>query len=303
MTTDLAKGQGMDPAGRVNSTREAVGNVEWLRRLVAATSFHARRRGPRDIRARGVSASEVTSAVESSWGQFIALLRDLEPADGDRRVPHLEWTVSETAAHVVTTVRRSVDLRRAVTADDLGTLNDRCIEEFAERDLNVIADLLERELRDARAGFPLIRLLWAVRVGRWLRVELHAGIKGDFLTAASHLVVDFLAHGYDIATAVDRPWRIDPSHASAAVRGCLPAAWPFIHEDVLHGPEQRVAVRLPDSHALDFRVGDGRFAMRSIRASASHATVDPVQLYLAICGRETASDPIAARIGQWYRPI
>ena len=303
MATDLTKEQGVDRAGRVNSAREELGNVEWLRRLVAAASFHTGRRVAHDIRARGVSASEVTSAVESTWSQFIALLRDLEPADGNRRVPHLEWTVSETAAHVVTTVRRSVDLRRAITADDLGTLNDLCIEEFAERDPHVIADLLDRELSDAGAGLRLMRVLWALRVGRWLSFELHAGVKGDFLTAASHLVVDFLAHGYDIATAVDRPWTIDPTHASVAVRGCLPAAWPFIHEDVLHGPEQRVAVRLPDSHALDFRVGDGRFAMRSIRASASHATVDPVQLYLAICGRDTARDPMAARIGNWYRPI
>lgn len=303
MATELTEGRRVDRAGEVKSVRQEAGTVEWLRRLLAAASFHPRRQGPHDIRAKGVSVSEVASALESAQSQFVTLLRDLEPTDGDRPVPHLEWTVSETAAHVVTTVRRSVDLRRAATVDDLGALNDLCIEEFAERDLHVIADVLDREFRDARAGLRLVGVLWALRVGRWLTVKLHAGIEGDVLTAASHLVVDFLAHGYDIATAVDRPWTIDPSHASTAVRGCLAAAWPFIHEDVLHGPEQRVAARLPDGCALDFRVGEGRFAMRPVPTAAADAAVDPVQLLLAVCGRESATDPIAARISGWYRPI
>lgn len=304
MATELAEGRRVDRAGQANSPGRGTGSLRRLRRLLATTSFHPRRRGPHDIRTKGVSASEVVSALESAWSQFVALLRDLDPVDGDRRVPHLEWTVSETAVHVLTTIRRGADPRRAGTVDDLGALNDLCIEEIAERDLHAIADLLDRELREARPALRLARLLWALRVGRWLTIKLHAGTEADFPTAASSPLIDLLVHGYDVATAVDRPWAIDPSHASVAVRGCLPSAWPWIHESVLHGPEQRVAVRLPDSQALDLRVGAGRFTSRPIRAAAAaDATVDPVELCLALCGRITPSDPMIARISGWYRPI
>lgn len=301
MATDLTKERPVDQAGR-NSAKRGAGNIERLRRYLAAASFHPRRQGAHDIRARSLAPSEVTSALEGAWNQFVALLRDLEPADGDRRVPHLEWTVSETAVHVLTVVRRAGDLRRVDDIDDLGALNDLCIEEFPERNPQVIADALDRELREARAGFGLIRLLWALRIGRWLTIELHGGLQADFPTAASYPVGDFLVHGYDIATALDRPWTIDPLHASVAARGCLPASSPWIHEHVLHGPDQRVAVRLPDGRALEFRVGEGRFTVRPVRA-ADGATVDPVELLLGVTGRITTSDPMITRISGWYRPI
>jgi hypothetical protein len=57
----------------------------------------------------------VVTAFEGAWRQFIDVIRGLDPADGSRPVPHLDWTVAEMAAHVLTVLRRAGDPRRAVS--------------------------------------------------------------------------------------------------------------------------------------------------------------------------------------------
>lgn len=251
------------------------------------------------IRAQGVTRSDIAGAIDAVGADFVVLLRSLPGDAGSTPVPHLEWTVGETAAHMVTTLRRALgDNRRAASHADLAVLNATAVAELDVREPAALADLLEADLAALASVLPV--------VPDDLIVDLHAGVRSDLTTGASYFLADLLVHGFDIAVATGRPWTIDPGQAELALRAVLPTVRPWIKPEVLGGPARSAVLRFATSdRPIALEVGDGRFAAvieESHAASTSHERVDPVTMMLAFTGRRPAPASIA-EVCDWFLPI
>lgn len=253
------------------------------------------------VRAAGFGMAEMVPALEAAGDNFVGLLRSLEPTDGDRPVPAMKWTVAETAVHMLTIVRRGLgDRRRADSLEGLAQLNDQCIDEIPERQVEAIADLIETDMKryiDLLAG--VTDDVAASRV-----VPLHSEVQADLPTALSYQLFDFLAHGFDIARASGRPWKIDPPYAALVLRASLPALRPWVTNDAMSGPPQRTVISFPNADfALAIQTGDGAYQVQPATTDEADAQIDPVDLFLALVGRQKASNPAVNRLAGWYAPI
>lgn len=283
---------------------EPPSTLQRLRALLRISRWLRTSRSYNDVRAEGFGVADTLPAAVEVGERFVSLLRDLEPNDGDRPVPGMAWTVAETATHMLTLLRRGGDPRRADTLEGLRQLNARQIAEVEERDLGELTDLIEAYVSGFRSMIPIHRALWALRVGRWINFPLHVGLWADLATAGSYTLVEFLAHGDDIARATGRSWTITPDHAALALRSCLPATAPWISPEVLNGSREHTTFTFPNvDYALAFEVGEGNFTVHPVARQQATLELDPVELLLAFAGRHEPATEAIARISNCYQPL
>lgn len=253
------------------------------------------------VRAEGIDFDAMARAVRKAGAHFVSLLKELAPADGATSVPGLEWTVAETAAHMLTIVRRGTgDMRRSDSLPGLAALNDRCIDEVETRDPAEIAAALEHELERLTRGLARMDATTAESMA----VVLHAGVTTNVPSALSYVLVDLLVHGLDIARATQHDWSIDPTQAALGLHACLPLLAPWVKDAVRSGPPQRMAISFPgDEEAVVLHVGEGTYAAQNEARRADADEVVPVDALLAIAGRAPAQSPTVARLAAWLEPI
>lgn len=253
------------------------------------------------VRSCGFGLGQMLPALERASAAFVDLLRTVGPDEAQRSVPDMTWSVAETAAHMLTIVRRGMgDRRRADDLEGLGRLNDEQIGEVDEGDPQALANLIEADMK-TYLGF-----LAAVtdEDAKARPVRLHAGVRADVPTALSYQLFDFLAHGDDIARALDRPWSIPAGDAVLVLQASLPALEPWVERDVLAGPAQRVALTFPRcAWGLVISVGDGAYEVSEVPRDEAEAEPDPVELFLAIAGRRVPTDGMTSRVAAWFQPI
>lgn len=254
-----------------------------------------------EIRANGFGLDEMVSAIDHQGTAFAALLRSLDPADGQRPVPHMKWTVAETAVHMLSIVRRGLgDTRRAGSIAGLAELNDLNLSEVFERDVHALADLIES---DTRRYVDILKNASAERIAGRI-VDLHAGVRADIPSALSYQLFDFLAHGWDIASAVGRTWTIDAANAILVLRAGLPALRPWVFDEILTGPPRRAAFTFPGfDAALIAATGEGAFTVVPAERDYADDEVDPVEMFLAVAGRVPVRAPLVKDLASWFRPI
>lgn len=260
-----------------------------------------RRRGPDDVRAEGFGFSDIAPVFDDAGRRLVDLLRSLDPEDGSRPVPGMDWTVAETAAHTVAVLRRGlVDDRRVDSIDDVARLNAVTLAEIPERELAAVADVLEAHLAKFRQLLAVGRVLWRLRVGRWMSLELQAGLHADMATALAFPLCDQLVHADDIARACDRPTPIAPEAAAVGLRALLPALGPEVADGVLDGPRREVTFTCEGAEwALHVEVGGGSYSVRPAAREDAEAVLDPVATLLALMGRREADHPVGVRLASW----
>lgn len=253
------------------------------------------------VRAEGIDFDAMVRAVREAGVQFVSLLKEVPPADGATSVPGLEWTVAETAVHMLTIVRRGTgDMRRSDSLPGLAALNDQCIDEVETRDPAEIAAALEHEVERLTRALSRIDAATAESMA----VVLHAGITSNLPSALSYVLFDFLVHGLDIARATQYDWSIDPAQAALGLHACLPLLAPWVKDGVRSGPTQRMAMSFPgDDDAIVLHVGEGTYAAQNEARRADADEVDPVDVLLAIAGRAPTQSPTVARLADWFEPI
>ncbi|MEU5539643.1 maleylpyruvate isomerase family mycothiol-dependent enzyme, partial [Streptomyces sp. NPDC020362] len=239
--------------------------------------------------------SPTSADLRREAARTAALLRTV-PTPG-ARVPGLEWTVAETAAHLVAEVRHYTGFAAgtARAQDVLNTLtvgpgaapgevnaaaNARALAEFTERDPAVLADALEagvEEFAAAVAGLPPAQPILTTN---------GLTMTAPVMTAA--LLGEQLVHGLDVARAVQVPWRIQRREAQLVVEGVLAMAAGYV--------DRRRTAGLRVSYELRFRGGPRhRFVVRDGTARVTPAG-DPVDCVIS-------ADPVAFLLVGYGRTV
>ncbi|GAA1267024.1 maleylpyruvate isomerase family mycothiol-dependent enzyme [Sphaerisporangium rubeum] len=247
------------------------------------------------------------TALKETGDRFAALVTSVpDPAVMATK----DWTIAETAAHVVVISRMYTALARAdgtpfpidgldsavapVTIETVGLFNDISLERFTERDLKVLAarlrdDITEilRVTENADPSAPVI----------WLGSSV-VPLGGLF----AHLVNELLLHGWDIATAAGVRWPIPSRHAALFFDLFLLGMLRNDTGDLLNRPgpvsSRRIAVRFHSRHTTPARLvaQAGRITAEPPGPGTdAHIAFDPATLNLMLFGR--ISQPRAVLTG------
>jgi uncharacterized protein (TIGR03083 family) len=233
-------------------------------------------------------ALAAVAAVGERTADVIGAIGDL-----DGRTRGLEWTLGQTAAHIVGDVQyHRAWLQGEGKIDyfvpDLAEENLRGIESVKERDPMALAATVRQDnaaFVSEAAGQPA-GAAFAEEVGPDLSLEVMISV---------HLG-ELLVHGWDIAATLGRPWAIERDEANIVARGVLPVL-PMI-------VDRAAAARVSLSYELSLRGGGPRVFIRvhdgslTVEPVASRAPVDcqisadPAAFLLVAYGRVGQLGPI-----------
>jgi hypothetical protein len=166
----------------------------------------------------GASWTNVRRALRSTAGRLRAVASAVEPG---LRVT-ARWTVADTLAHLCAVVAIDIamvtgnapdlpvpglgEIRVSTTVDTVADMNAAVLSRFRERNVGVLLDRLDRDLR---------RLLDATAAAEApLSVSWLGGATLPIDGLLAHLLNEMDIHGWDIARAARIPWRTEPADAA-----------------------------------------------------------------------------------------
>lgn len=274
----------------------------------------------------------VIQSTVTDWQQGQAALREevervttLLRSIRDSQAPAVgQWNVGELAMHlsqawlgIPAMARRNLAPIYEVLPDIAGTAGDsmmkdiwelgglmiRAVRNDPERDLGVLADRIEAEanryIADCAGADPNALGPWMVQ-----------GFTMPLSSFTYHLLQETVVHGYDIARAAGRKWRIEPSHAAMVlgrfVFPVLQAAPPrmFVNAAKAAGVRATYDIRLRggDRYYFVFNDGDFTVAEPSARRVDCHISADPVAMLLVFFARCSQWPAIATgKLMAWGR--
>jgi Mycothiol maleylpyruvate isomerase N-terminal domain len=241
---------------------------------------------------------ETETALVDAAGRTAQLLR--RGLDPTARVPGLSWSVAETAAHLVADLREHAALAAGAhhpsaatraagngqnAAERGAAANQAQLDAFSERDLPVLADLLE----DAAVG---LNAAIAPRPSEKPIVTAN-GVEMTPPTLVSISLGEQLIHGLDLARAARRPWPIDRSDALRVIPGILAVAPHYLDQRTASGLHLDYELRFGPRDRYRFAIDSPEVTVSPANSSDDHPdcviTADPVAFLLVGYGR----------IGQW----
>jgi uncharacterized protein (TIGR03083 family) len=231
------------------------------------------------------------TALRGAAARTAGLIRRVPNASAP--VPGLAWDVAETAAHMVgelkhytgfvtgaRSAREHMDLEATEQTPSGRTAlaNSKQLEEFTERDLSRLADMLVGAADDFIAA--------AAQRPPSEGVLTSTGLTMTVPTMTTALLGEQLIHGLDIARAAGLPWEISPDDARLVIAGVMAMVPDYV--------DRQRAAGLHVSYELRFRGGPRyRLAIDDGRAVVSEPgpkvdcwiSADPVAFLLVGYGR------------------
>jgi hypothetical protein len=215
--------------------------------------------------------------------------------DPARIVPPTDWTIAETAAHIVAELGTHTDLAETGRVPQLGDgraarrgrrANASQLAGFAERDLSTLATQVEPAA--ARAvnvigPLPAGQLIASSNALMWTPQQTLALLLGEQLV-----------HGHDIARAAGLPWPISRSDALLTAAGAIPVLPDYLRPAVKPGRAMSFELRLRggDSYRLEV-AGDTAAVEPAGRRADCVITADPAAFLLVGYGR---TQPLTAAL-------
>jgi uncharacterized protein (TIGR03083 family) len=232
--------------------------------------------------------ADILAALDESGKRFVSMVRGLDPDRAAHPVPGLDWSAAETAAHVVTVLNRLLgDRRRASTMEGVAELNATNLSEYTDRDITVVANRLETNLRTV-----IDRVYSKLDFDRLYPFHGGSTISGG--GGARWIVCELLVHGYDIAAATGNEWAIPAAEASIALRGPAESMDRLVESKT----SVRHRVRLGNNDIVELVASSG-----ALPAGDEPIDAEPDELLLAIFGRINASDPRLAAMVADLSPL
>ncbi|MGH3981374.1 MAG: maleylpyruvate isomerase N-terminal domain-containing protein [Pseudonocardiaceae bacterium] len=265
----------------------------------------------------------VASVSTSEWQQSQDALRDevrrvttLMRSITDPGVPAVgQWNLAEVAMHlsqnwmlVPGLARKDLSRYKAVVPGiaevagdsmipdmwDNADMNALALKSDAERDLAVLADRIEERaeeyLRGCAGHSPDEPRPWIVE-----------GTTVPLSALTCNLLNETIMHGYDIAHAAGRKWRIEPTHAAMVVRQffvpVVQTADPrtFVNAEQAAGLQATYGLRLRGGGRLNWVFDDGSLRVEepSARRVDCHILADPAAFFMVFWQRQSQWNAIA----------
>jgi uncharacterized protein (TIGR03083 family) len=265
----------------------------------------------------------VASVSAAQWQQSQDALRNevrrvttLMRSITDPGVPAVgQWNIAEVAMHlsqnwmlVPGMARQDLSRYKAVVPGivevagdsmisdmrDNAIMNDRALKSDAERGLAVLTDRIEERAQEYFAECaghsPDEQRPWTVE-----------GTTLPLSALTCNLLNETIIHGYDIAKAAGRKWRINPAHAAMVVQRffipviqtCEPGT--FVNAEQAAGLQVSYQVHLRGDGRINFVFDDGSLRVEepSARRVDCHILADPAAFFMVFWQRQSQWNAIA----------
>lgn len=171
------------------------------------------------------------------------------------RVPGLDWTVAETAAHVV---HEFVDYTAYVQGRKKPAGEGPPSRRNAVANAVQLRDDPDRDLRSLadRLG-PAVEEFLAVELPA-TPVLVSNGIRMSWETMTSALLGELLMHGLDVARASRQPWRIERADALRVIAGVMTMVPDYLDRERAAGVRASFELRLRGGPRYLIEIADGR---------------------------------------------
>lgn len=196
----------------------------------------------------------------------------------------LEWTLGETAAHLVGDVRRFGDILHGRVVPDGGVegvaaINETHLIQVAERNPAALARLFS----DAVATF----LRESDKFAGTEPVAWYGGHEINAAAITCLVLGEVLVHGYDVAMTTGQPWPIDAADARLVLDGAIWALPSMVDSRAARGVRATFDVRVRGGSRAFLRFQDGSLTVEPGRRGGADCTIsaDPVALLLVGYGR------------------
>jgi Mycothiol maleylpyruvate isomerase N-terminal domain len=282
-------------AGNVSTGNVSVGNVSTGN---STGNISARTSAPAAPHA--VTIKESLDALRRAAAATDELLAAMSDNQDIVPVPGLAWTVSETAAHLVTLLAQSAAYasgardgaaERAAApphggaAQRMALGNARELDSLVERRIPALRQLL------ASATDDYVTAITGRRDGG--PIETLFG-QEDPVAMTAALVGEQLVHGFDLARAVGQRWSIDPDAARLTLTGTAPLLPYLVDAEAIRDVSARIEFRIV-----------GTAAGFTLVLDHGRAAVEPAD---GLCDCWISAQPVPYlllaynRIGRW-RPL
>jgi uncharacterized protein (TIGR03083 family) len=223
---------------------------------------------------------DAADVLERAIPRVTALLRDV--VNGAQRVPQLEWTIAEVAAHLWSGVTMYTGLLEGrphswTAIDSRAETNAAIIAEIQERDPTALAALIDR---DAPA------MVAAYRAHGAKPITYLFGTPASATTALACMAGEFLVHGWDIARAVAVPWPITPADAMVVTRAVCEVLPMFVAPGAANF-QDTYEVSLRGGPIITMSFSNGRLALAEGKATRPDCRIsaNPSSFLLSTYGR------------------
>jgi uncharacterized protein (TIGR03083 family) len=226
----------------------------------------------RALHFRLVDDSTPDAALRSAATRLGHLVRSV--SDPQARVPGLQWTIAETAAHVVCELRDYVGFAAgrsaAPTVDGARSPSERAaivnaeqLRTYPERDPAVLAAALS----------PAVDAFLAAASARPAdeHTTVSNGLPMTAATMTAALLGEQLLHGWDIARAARKPWTIPRGEALHVIAGVLSMVPDYLDRERARGRHIGYELRMRGGPRYRVAIDDG-----AARVTAAGERVDCV---------------------------
>lgn len=257
----------------------------------------------------GLSDREaVSDAIEREGVALGRRLAEVVLGRARTPVPGLEWTVAETAAHVLTVVRRGLgDRRRSDTPAGTAEVNAVALGELTVRDPKTIGMEIARDSAVvARRVLPQVMDVDAL-------IPFHAGMRVRALDAFGVMLAELVVHGHDIATALDARPETPPEHAILALRAALAVSPGWLDPAQRQGPPRRFLLDVAgiphmieaviSTEGLEVHLCPDDSTDDSREQPRSGVSLEPLAALLALAHRVEADDPDLRELAAALLPL
>jgi uncharacterized protein (TIGR03083 family) len=209
------------------------------------------------------------------------------------------WNVGETAnhlAHCYSSFIGAFEGTFDAAPGDVDRHNAEALAEDPERDLDVLAERVEKEARryiDMASAFAADQ-----------PVDFFTGMRVPASAVTATLLGEALVHGQDIATAEGLPWPIEPEHALLTMHGLVPMLPHFLNASGAAGLRAGYEIRLTGSDSQFWYFDDGTLTVEETEVGpvGCRIAADPATWLLMSYNRIGPTLPtISGKVRVWGR--